>query len=129
MLRIKSLDHVGLVVSDLDRSLRFYVEALGLELLRRRERADGTSSAVLKVGDQEINVFCNPNFIAGTNELHRIDHFCLMMESATMSELIPALREAGLEIAEGPTDRRDGAAVLLHDPDGVRVELQIKDSR
>jgi hypothetical protein len=93
------------------------------------ERAPaGTSSAVLKVGDQEINVFCNPNFIAGTNELHRIDHFCLMVESATMNELIAALREAGLEIVEGPTERRDGAAVFLHDPDGVRVELQIKNS-
>jgi catechol 2,3-dioxygenase-like lactoylglutathione lyase family enzyme len=128
MLRVKALDHVGLVVTDLDRSLRFYVEGLGLELLRWRECSDGTSSAVLKVGDQEINVFSNPNFIAGTNELHRIDHFCLMMESATMSELVAALREAGLEIAEGPSERRDGAAVLLHDPDGVRVELQIKNS-
>ena len=94
----------------------------------RRERASGASSAVLKVGDQEINVFCDPNFIAGTNERHRIDHFCLMMESTTMSELIAALRDAGLEIAEGPTERRDGAAVFLHDPDGVRVELQIKNS-
>jgi glyoxylase I family protein len=128
MLRIKAFDHVGLVVTDLDRSLRFYVEGLGLELLRRREGAGGTSSAVLKVGDQEINVFCNPDFIVGMNELHRIDHFCLMMESATMNELIAALREAGLEIAEGPTERRDGAAVFLHDPDGVRVELQIKNS-
>ena len=128
MLRIKALDHVGLLVTDLDRSLRFYVEGLGLELLRRREGASGASSAVLKVGDQEINVLCNPNFIAETNELHRIDHFCLMVESSTISELIAALREAGLEIVEGPTERRDGVAVFLHDPDGVRVELQIKNS-
>jgi catechol 2,3-dioxygenase-like lactoylglutathione lyase family enzyme len=95
MLQAKALDHVGLVVTDLDQSLRFYVEGLGLELLRRRERAGGTRSVVLKVGDQEINLVCNPNLIAGTNELHRIDHFCLMMESATMSELITALHEAG----------------------------------
>ena len=108
--------------------MRFYVEGLGLELLRRREGAGGTSSAVLKVGDEEINVFCNPNFIAGTNEPHQIDHFCLMAESATMNELIASLHEAGLEIVEGPTERRDGAAVFLHDPDGVRVELQIKNS-
>ena len=53
MLRPKALDHVGLIVTDLDRSLRFY-KALGLELLRRSERCTG-SSAVLKVGAQEIN--------------------------------------------------------------------------
>ena len=124
MLRI----NVGLLVTDLGQSLRFYVEGLGLELLRRREGADGTSSAVVKVGDQEINLFCNPNFIPPTNEWHRTDNFCLMMESGTMNELVAALDEAGLEIAKGPTERRDGAAVFLHDPDGIHVELQIKNS-
>jgi glyoxylase I family protein len=128
MLRAKALDHVGLVVTDLDRSLRFYVEGLALELLRERELAGGAGSAVLKVGDQEINVFCNPHFIAGSNEAQGINHFCLMMERSTMGELIAAVREAGLEIAEGPTERRDGAALFLHDPDGVRVELQIKNA-
>jgi catechol 2,3-dioxygenase-like lactoylglutathione lyase family enzyme len=51
MLRPKALDHVGLIVTDMDRSLRFY-QALGLELMRRSERGAG-SSAVLKVGAQE----------------------------------------------------------------------------
>jgi catechol 2,3-dioxygenase-like lactoylglutathione lyase family enzyme len=108
--------------------LRFYVEGLGLELLRRGERPGGVSWAVLSVGGQEINMFCDPNFTAGTKEPHRVDHFCLLMESATMSELVAALHEAGLEIADGPTRRRDGAALFLHDPDGVRVELQIKNA-
>jgi hypothetical protein len=45
-----------------------------------------------------------------------------------MSELISALHDAGLEIAEGPAERRDGAALFLHDSDGVHVELQIKNS-
>ncbi len=59
MLKLKALDHVGLVVADMDRSLRFYCEALGLELLRRSDREGGVTAAVLKVGDQEINMFCN----------------------------------------------------------------------
>jgi hypothetical protein len=50
------------------------------------------------------------------------------MERATMSELIAELHEAGLEIADGPTGRRDGTALFLHDPDSVRVELQIKNA-
>jgi catechol 2,3-dioxygenase-like lactoylglutathione lyase family enzyme len=128
MLRPKALDHVALNVTDLDRSLRFYVDGLGLELLRRGERSGGVSWAVLNVGGQEINVFCDPNLIAETKEAHRIDHFCLLMESATMSELMAALHEAGLEIADGPTGRRNGASLFLRDPDGVRVELQIKNS-
>ena len=128
MLRIKGLDHVGLLVTDLGQSLRFYVEGLALEVLRRREGAAGTSSAVLKVGDQEINLSCNPNFIPPTNEWHRTDNFCLMMESGTMNELVAALGEAGLEIAKEPTEWRDGGTVFLHDHDDIRVELSIRNS-
>ena len=122
MLRLKMLDHVGIRVTDLDRSLRFYVEGLGLELLRRREGA-----AVVRVGDQEINMFCAPErVVAASNEPHRIDHFCLTVDYADASDLIAALGDSGIEIARGPIERRDGVAVFVSDPDGVRVELQIK---
>jgi lactoylglutathione lyase len=123
MLRPRALDHVGLLVADLDRSLRFY-EALGLELLRRRDGA-----AVLKIGNQEINMFCVPDPGVGGADMSRgLDHFCLEMESGSIDELMSAVRAAGLEIVRGPIERRDGSALFLCDPDGVRVELQIKNS-
>jgi catechol 2,3-dioxygenase-like lactoylglutathione lyase family enzyme len=127
MLRPKALDHVGLSVSDMDRSLRFY-RVLGLELLRRSGLgAGGASWAVLKVGDQEINVFCNSDIVpAHRDDPRGIDHFCLMMESATIEEIVAALRQAGIDIVSGPEKRRDGTAVFIHDPDGIRVELQIR---
>jgi catechol 2,3-dioxygenase-like lactoylglutathione lyase family enzyme len=128
MFRPKALDHVGLVISDLDRSLRFYCEGLGLELLRRSEpRADGVSSAVLKVGIQEINLFCDPD--SGSTQVRgpeRIHHFCLAMDASKIDELVAALRRAGIEIAKGPVQRRDGASLFVEDPDGIRVELSVK---
>src|SRR5437016_14033780 len=63
MLRPKALDHVGLKATDLDKSLHFY-QTLGLELLRTSgPSANGGRSAVLKVGDQEINVFYHSDFV------------------------------------------------------------------
>lgn len=128
MLRPKALDHVGLVVADMDRSLRFYCEGLGLELLRRKgPNADGVSSAVLRVGEQEVNVFSDPAHVVGRIEQpERIDHFCLAMESAGIADLVGALGQAGIEIAKGPVERRDGTSLFVHDPDGVRVELIVK---
>jgi len=35
-LRLKTLDHVSIFITDMDRGLNFYTEGLGLELLRRR---------------------------------------------------------------------------------------------
>jgi hypothetical protein len=36
------------------------------------------------------------------------------------------LRQGGIDIVRGPVERRDGTALFIHDPDGVRVELQLK---
>jgi glyoxylase I family protein len=129
MLRPKALDHVGLTVTDMDRSLRFYCEVLGLELLRRSARGTGgLASAVLKVGVQEINVFSDPAFapVRLDGDVAGLDHFCLEVESATIDDLVNALRQAGLEIAKGPVQRRDGISLFVNDPDGCRVELVVK---
>jgi catechol 2,3-dioxygenase-like lactoylglutathione lyase family enzyme len=126
MLRPKALDHVGLLATDMDKTLRFY-QVLGLEVLRTSgPRADGERSAVLRVGNQEINVFSRPDFVLPDRDTPpRIDHFCLTMDAASMDDLVADLRQAGVDIAKGPVERRDGTALFVHDPDGVRVELRI----
>ena len=127
MLRLKTLDHVGLKVTDMDRSLDFY-QRLGLTLLRTSgPTADGVRSAVMQVGSQELNVFSHPDFVAsGKENAVGVDHFCLVVDALSVDDVIGALRQAGIEIAKGPEKRRDGTALFVHDPDGVRVELQLK---
>lgn len=126
MFKLKALDHVGIFVTDMDASLRFYVDGLGMALLRRRgEGADGF--AALGVGNAEINVFCNPlSATPGNHGPQRVDHLCLTVESASIDDLMASLAAAGLPIASGPVKRSDGMALFLHDPDGLRVELQLK---
>jgi catechol 2,3-dioxygenase-like lactoylglutathione lyase family enzyme len=127
MLRPKALDHVGLKVGDIERSLRFYCEGLGLELLRRSDHGGGAASAVIRVGDQEINLFAHADFASAGSPNHQpIDHFCLTVDNPTIADLVAALEQAGIAIASGPVARRDGMALFVADPDGVRVELQIK---
>ena len=127
MLRPKALDHVALKVTDMDTTLGFY-QVLGLELLRTAgPDAEGLRSAVIKVGGQEINVFCRPDFAPVDKEnpvgMH---HFCLNMDAASIAELIADLGRAGVEIFRGPVERNDGTSVFVHDPDGFKVELRIE---
>ena len=130
MLRPKALDHVGLKVTDMDKSLHFY-QTLGLELLRRSgPKADGEWSAVLKVGSQEINVFYHPEFVSADKETPAgVDHFCFTMEAASIGQLIGDLRHAGIDIVKGPVERRDGTSVFVSDPDGARVELRVENAK
>lgn len=126
-LRLRSLDHVGLKVTDMDRTLDFY-RRLGLTLLRTSgPNADGVRSAVMAVGGQELNIFCNAGAAGyATDGPVGMDHFCLAVDAASIEDVVAGLRAAGIDIVRGPVERRDGTALFVHDPDGVRVELQLK---
>ncbi|HTW53468.1 MAG TPA: VOC family protein [Stellaceae bacterium] len=124
MLRPKALDHVGLIVTDMERSRHFY-EALGAEFVRYPRRPGGAT--VLKIGGMELNVFGNAAVSANTAQL--VDHLCFEMDCADMADLLAGLSEAGIEVARGPLERSDGTAVFVHDPDGTRIELLVKDGR
>ncbi len=128
-LKPKGLNHVALSVTDMDRTLEFY-QSLGLELLRTKgPDSAGERSAVLRVGggDQEINVFHKPGLASAEQEnVKGLHHFCIDMAADSIDALVADLRRAGLDIARGPVERRDGTSLFLSDPDGVRVELRIE---
>src|SRR5262245_24396942 len=114
MLRLKALDHVGLKVRDMDKTLDFY-QRLGLTLLRTSgPNADGLRSAVLQVGSQELNVFSHPEFASADDRSDEnpvgMDHFCFLVDAASADDVIAALRQAGIDVAKGPEKRRDGEA-------------------
>jgi catechol 2,3-dioxygenase-like lactoylglutathione lyase family enzyme len=127
MLRVKALDHVGLKVADMDKTLDFY-RRLGLRLVRASgPHADGLRTAVIAVGSQELNVFSHPDFMpSGKENPVGMDHFCIEVDAASIDAVIADLRDVGIDVAKGPERRRDGTALFVHDPDGVRVELQLR---
>ena len=127
MLRPTAIDHVGLKVADMDRTLDFY-RRLGLTLLRTSgPNADGVRTAVIQVGHQELNVFSGPALVAtGQANPVGMDHFCLAVDAASIDEVVADLRQAQIPVVRGPIKRRDGMALFVDDPDGVRVELQLK---
>jgi hypothetical protein len=93
-------------------------------------KADGERSAVLKVGDQDMNVFYHPDSVLADKETPAaIDHFCFSMEAASVEQLIGDLRHAGIDMVKGPVERRNGTSVLVYDPDDVHVELRIESAR
>jgi catechol 2,3-dioxygenase-like lactoylglutathione lyase family enzyme len=96
-------------------------------LLRRSDKGgNGVASAVLKVGEQEMNLFSNPGIASSptTDDPPGLDHF--EVESATIDELLATLAQAGVAVAKGPVRRRDGISLFVSDPDGCRVELIVK---
>ena len=126
MLRLRAVDHIGIVVTDLDRSLRFY-QALGVELVRLPRRPGGAT--VLKAGWHGNQACSATRTRRGRAAVSELDHLCLEMDAAAMDDIVAALAAAQITPAGAPVPRSDGTALFVLDPDGARIELLVKHER
>jgi catechol 2,3-dioxygenase-like lactoylglutathione lyase family enzyme len=123
-LKVIGLDHIVLNVSDVERSLHFYVDELGLEPLRvdawRRKEVFFPSVRV----DATTIIDLLPRPPSGDN----VDHFCLVVEPTQFDELKAS---GGFDVADGPSRRfgaqGDGMSLYIRDPDKNLVELRYYD--
>ena len=123
------LQHCGLLVADLDRSRRFYGDALGLEEIPRPPNFT-FAGAWFRLGEDEIHLLVESDTtgragafepgagLAGGLATH------VALEVDALERWQERLREHGISPASGPMPRGDGVVqIFLRDPDGYVVEL------
>lgn len=113
--------HTMVRVNDVDASLAFYVDALGLELLRRYDNDAGRFSLIFLAapGDNQAQVELTYNWDPETLEGGRnFGH--LAYEVDDIYALCAHLQEQGVVINRPP---RDGRMAFVRSPDNISVEL------
>ena len=126
-LRVTGLDHFVLRVRDLDASIRFYGDVLGLPIEMLEEYRAGTRPFVsARVGGQLIDLVPDPTY-DGT--LGGLVHFCVRVEGNLAGAVLGRVRAAGVEIIEDEPMMRLGAtgygpSIYIRDPDGYVVEIK-----
>ena len=122
-MRITALDHIALPVRDLEASLRFYRDALGLEVVNLEAFQRGQAPyPSLRLGPE---VFLD---LVPGRAANGLDHLALVVEPTELTAVARRLREQGYTV-ESDLRRRYGArgsavSIVAHDPDGHRVELR-----
>lgn len=130
MFRILGIDHLVLRVVDLEKMLRFYCEALGCSVERRR---DDIGLVQLRAGSALIDLvpvdgqLGSAGGAAPGKEGRNLDHFCLRIEPFDEALIHARLETHG--IATGAVESRYGAegmgpSLYLTDPEGNIVELK-----
>jgi len=116
-IRIHELNHVALHVSDLQASIQFYGQVLGLPQIKRP--AFDFEGAWFALGSQELHLISDPDLDPARRRHH---HFALLVDDAYAAKAELAAR--GVTGLEGPSPRPDGPMQLFfHDPDGYRIEM------
>lgn len=116
--------HLGLRVSDLDRSLAFY-SALGYEVLGRVPETPLGHLTMLKLpGDEFVSIELVHDPSRGDVEPNTgLSHFVIKVES--MDDVVKALAARGIDAGEpsSPDGSEDFKTAMITDPDGNQIEL------
>jgi catechol 2,3-dioxygenase-like lactoylglutathione lyase family enzyme len=130
LVKITELDHIVLRVKDVETSLRFYTQVLGLPAERVEQWRAGEirfPSARLNA-DTIIDFFASDQKPIGREDAKNQDHYCMVIEPTDMEELKANFEGIGVDIQAGPGKRwgshGDGISLYIYDPDDNVVELR-----
>jgi len=125
MQGITGLGHVAIKVTDLDRSLNYYVNKLGFPEMLRLKKDDGSVWLVyLRItDDQYLEVFPGAeNDRAPGWNANGLNHVCLTVDN--IDTVLAQIEKAGLPLLLPLKTAIDGnRQAWLEDPDGNRIEL------
>ena len=131
MARVLRIDHIAVLVGDLESPLKFWQEALGLELTHIQEvPAELAQIAFLPVGGSEIELVRPTTLDSGLGRYLEkrgpgMHHICLEVDDIV--GMLAQLKEKGVQlINEEPKVSADGRKYAFIHPksaNGVMVEL------
>jgi catechol 2,3-dioxygenase-like lactoylglutathione lyase family enzyme len=121
-IRISGFDHLVLRCADVDESLAWYVDTLGLAPVRVDEWRRGAAPfPSVRVSAETII-----DLIPGSFSERNVDHICLVADRATVDAI--AGDTETFRVVEQPSVRfgaqGDGWAVYVYDPDDNVVEIR-----
>jgi catechol 2,3-dioxygenase-like lactoylglutathione lyase family enzyme len=120
-MNVREFDHLVVNVGDVERSLAWYSEMLGL----RAERVAEWRAGQVPFPSVRINDHCIIDLMSLERTGQNVDHICLVVDRADVDAIAADPR---FDIVAGPVERWGargvGWSVYITDPDDNQVELR-----
>jgi lactoylglutathione lyase len=120
---VKKLLHTRMRVNDIERTVKFYVEALDLKVARRSVSPRGAQIVFLATpnSDEEIEL-CQLPHSPGVQVQPDLMHLAFEVED--MAAFTAQVERRGFKLSDGPTKTGSGSIIAFLDaPEGYEVEL------
>jgi len=127
-MKVQKLLHTRYRLNDLEKSVKFYTEVLGLEEVRRHKSPRGSELVFLKTpNSEELIELCHFPSSGPVQVQPDLTH--LAFEVASLEEFGRHLDSFGLSYSDGPHLKDDGSGFAFIDaPEGYEIELMQRTS-
>lgn len=122
---LRAIHHVALICTDYERSRRFYVEVLGLEVIREVYREERRSwKADLRIAGAQLELFSFPDPAARPSYPEATGLRHLAFSVGDLDAVVDRLGQAGIAVEPVRVDPHTGQRfTFFADPDGLPLEL------
>lgn len=121
VFRVRGLDHVVFNVSDVEKSIRWYTEELGLA----PERVEAWRRGEVPFPSVRVDEATIIDLFAAERSGENCNHVCLVVDE---TDFEAAAASGRFEVVDGPARRwgarGDGTSLYVRDPDGNTIELR-----
>ena len=119
---VKKLLHTRYRVSDLEKTISFYKDVLGLEEVRRHTSGRGSQLVFLKAPDSAVEIeICKFDesgpIVVGPDLTH------LAFEVEDLDEFAKKAAAKGYPLSDGPHSTGSGRIAFIDAPEGYEIEL------
>ena len=111
------LNHVGIIVKDLDESLDFYTTKVGFREAFRFTDSTGKPVVYLQI-DHDTFIEMTP---ADANHPAGFSHVGILADD--LESTVASLRQQGVKVQDIHVGRTKAAVADLYDPNGIRLDL------
>ena len=121
---VKKLLHTRMRVNDLERTVKFYEQALDLKVARRNVSPRGAQIVFLATpnSDEEIEICQMPPGAPPVQVQPDLMHLAFEVES--IAAFKAAIEKKGFALSDGPTKTGSGSIIAFIDaPEGYEIEL------
>ena len=124
-MNLQTIHHVAIIVSDYEKSKKFYVDLLGFQVIRENFRPErGDYKLDLQLGDCELELFGISNAPKRPNYPEACGLRHLAFKVSNIEAVIAELNKKGIETEPIRIDAfTDKKMTFFHDPDGLPLEL------
>jgi lactoylglutathione lyase len=122
-MKVGKLLHTRYRLNDLERTVKFYKEILGLDEVRRHKSPRGSELVFMQAhGSEELIELCYFPSSGPVQVQPDLTHLAFEVES--LDEFGKHLAKHGLKFSDGPTMKEDGGGIAFIDaPEGYEIEL------